>query len=91
MADHSKIAFNVCLFFSFLAISLGSHGQSPSAPSFIKALREKHGLKSREEQREEDLNAKFRKRERDDEGDDGLRALRDDEQPVSCVIEKAEG
>ena len=57
-----------------------SLSKSPNEPSFLKKLREKHGLKSREEQKEEEVNAKFRKRERVEESDD--RDPTEEEQPV---------
>ena len=53
---------------------------NPSAPSFIQKLRTKHGLKSREEQQQDQLSLKMPKHRADDDGDDP--SIKDDELPV---------
>ncbi|EGD75461.1 hypothetical protein PTSG_06534 [Salpingoeca rosetta] len=67
---------------------------------FIQQLRAKHGLKSREEQRNNDLNAKFDKKRRDaprfsdddddDDDDPNLLDVRDEEQPTVVVLNKGD-
>lgn len=58
---------------------------APEEPSFLKKLREQHGVKSREEQKKEDIEAKFRKRERTNDVDDE-RDPTEEEQPTVVVL-----
>ncbi len=84
----NKLAFSVCclLLLLLLLSFLTPFYQAPDAPNFIRALRAKHGLKSKEEQREEEMSAKFRKRERLQEDFNDDRETREDEQPVWDVM-----